>query len=137
MLGFILLVVVGIVLFAFIKAKTRTHHANQMGAVRDLLSGGGRAPSWSMNLDRRDEFLKALQVLPARKGVPHAFIVKNIEDQEMFRTFVQYAGAMERRNSSFPEQQVAVSEMIVKLWERLGHDERSQYIHVPHPTIDT
>jgi hypothetical protein len=70
----------------------------------------------------RNEFLHSLKILPARKGVPDSFTASLIADKDAFRMLVKYAGALEHRNASFVEQQVAVADRVVKVWERFGHD---------------
>ena len=124
---FILFLVIGIVIYAVVKAKTRIHYANQMGAAHDMESGQGRTPSWAMNPDRREEFVKTIQALALRKGVPHNFIVEKLEDKDIFRLFVQYSGALEHRNSSFAEQQVAIGDLICKMWGKLGDEAKDRY----------
>ena len=123
----ILLLIVGIFVYAFVKAKVRMAHANQMRAMRDLLEGSGRAPSWVNNLDRREEFLYTIERLAIRKSVPPAYIREALGDKEMFKTFVHYAGALEKHKASFAEQKVAVAELIVKLWAKLGGDQKEAF----------
>ena len=127
----------GIVAYAFIKAKTRTYYAKQMAAGRDMQSGRGRSPSWGANLDRRDEFLQSLHVLSARKGVPRAFVVDNIHNKNVFQVLVRYAGALEHHNASFAEQTIAVADMLVSMWKRIGDDVKAEYLATtPRGNVD-
>ena len=52
-----------------------------------------------------------------RSGVPRVFLLGVLQEPEIFRDFVHYAGAMEAQGASFIEQQVAVSDKLVEAWE--------------------
>jgi len=59
-----LLIIVGIFIYAFVKAKSRMHYASTQHARRDLLAAtearDSTLPSWINNKDRMDEFLYAI-----------------------------------------------------------------------------
>lgn len=60
-----------------------------------------------------------------RKGVPQTFLWAVLGDTDTFRSLVYLAGAMEREGASFVEQQVAVSDKLVQMWEQAPAKVRS------------
>ncbi len=123
------MLIAGVVIYAFVRAKTRVHHASQVDAMRDMLAGGGRVPSWAGNNDHREEFVYTIQQLAARKSVPPPYIRNMLEEKDYFRTLVHYAGALEQNNQSFAEQQIGVSDLIVKSWMKLSSSDQAKYIN--------
>jgi hypothetical protein len=101
-------------------------------AQQDMSNGVERTPSWAMDLGRRDEFLKGIQLGTVRAGVPQKFLVEKLEDKEIFRVFVQYAGALEHHKCSFAKQQEEVAALIVKQWHKLGSPQRESYSPLTH-----
>ena len=96
-------------------------------AQGDMSNGLGRTPSWAMDLGRRDQFLKGIQLGAVRAGVPHRFVVEKLEDKDIFRVCIQYSGALEHHKCSFAKQQEEVAALLVKQWEKLGSAEKKSY----------
>ncbi|MBI1492450.1 tetratricopeptide repeat protein [Halocynthiibacter styelae] len=81
-----------------------------------------RVPSWAGDEDENDIFMKVIQQMAMRDGVPQAYIQNLLQGGDTFQNLVYFAGAMEHHGSSFTEQQAAVSEEIVKLWKLAPDD---------------
>ena len=101
-------------------------------AQRDMSNGLGRTPSWAMDLGRREDFLKGIQLGAVRAGVPHKFVVEKLEDKEIFRLCVQYSGALEHHKCSFAKQKEEVAALLVKQWNKLSPTEKSSYSQLAH-----
>lgn len=94
------------------------HFANERRAEREVKSGGRHVPSWAGNNDENQIFVEVIQKGAMRKGVPQTFLWAVLGDKDTFLNLVFLAGAMEREGASFIEQQVAVSDKLVDMWER-------------------
>ena len=130
----LLLLIAGIVIYAFIKAKTRMYYANQAGAMRDLASGSTASfPSWGTNKDRVEEFILVIQSLAKRKGIPQSYVVATFSNKQTFQMLFQYAGKMEERRASFAEQQAATADLLVKIWTRLDADSKRKFAEIVLP----
>jgi len=106
------------VLKSYLDAKSRIHYANERRADREVKSGGKHVPSWAGNNDENQIFVEVIQKGAVRKGVPQTFLLAVLGDSDTFQDLVFMAGAMEREGASFIEQQVAVSDRLVDIWER-------------------
>lgn len=106
------------VLRSYLTARVRIHDANIHTARKSLVAGEKRVPSWAGDEDENDIFVKVIQQMAMRDGVPQLYIQNLLQDGDTFQNLVYFAGAMEHHGSSFTEQQAAVSEEIVKLWKR-------------------
>lgn len=103
---------------SYLNAKTRIHYANERCAEREVFSGARHVPSWAGDNDENQIFVEFIQKGAMRKGVPQTFICAVLGDTDTFRDLVYLAGAMERQGASFVEQQIAVSEKLVQIWEQ-------------------
>ena len=113
------------VLKSYLNAKSRMHYANERIAEREVKSGARHVPSWAGDNDENHIFVECIQKGALRKGVPQAFLWAVLGDTETFQSLVFLAGAMEREGSSFIEQQVAVSDKLVQMWEMAPEKVRS------------
>jgi len=103
---------------SYINAKSRMHFANERRAEREVKSGGRHLPSWAGNNDENHIIVEVIQKGAIRKGVPQTLLWAVLGNKETFQSLIFLAGAMEREGSSFLEQQVAVSDKLVDMWER-------------------
>lgn len=103
---------------SYLSAKARHHDANSRRAERALREGSEKVPSWAGDGDERHIFVEGIQKGAMRKGVPQTFLWAVLSDNDTFQSLVFLAGAMEDQGSSFIEQQIAVSEKLVDMWER-------------------
>ncbi len=109
----IILIIIGLVIgAAFIKAKTRMHHADKLRAQRDVAGGGSRLPSWMASRDKIKEFINGVEHIAMHRGVPKLFSATALSNT----TLMHYAGAMEAQGASFTEQQMAVAEKLIDLY---------------------
>ena len=101
---------------AFLQAKSRRHEARQRGALRDLLGGhSSHPPSWTMQEDRRDEFINGVRYMTLRNGLPQSFVRGMVEDKRTIKILLHLVALIEQRGGSFVEQQMAASEKIEKM----------------------
>lgn len=110
---------------SYLNAKTRMHYANERRAEREVGSGAKHVPSWAGDNDENQIFVEVIQKGAMRKGVPQTFLWAVLGDTDTFRSLVYLAGAMEREGASFVEQQVAVSDKLVQMWEQAPAKVRS------------
>lgn len=125
MLYIILFLVAAFVGWSYIKAKARVHHARQVGALREFnaMANAGTLdrsvyPSWISNKNRLQEFVAMVGADVKRKGVPESFfleIMSNISDRSRLMII---AGIMEKNRSSFNEQAMAVSDIVIQAWSK-------------------
>lgn len=104
-----------------LKAKSKRFVDNKKAAWISIQTGSADLPSWTTNEERLSEFLFAVQRLASRKGVPHRKILDALATEHVFVQLMRFAGALEHRNSTFSEQQLAVAETLV---QRFDYDER-------------
>ena len=104
-----------------LKQKAKRFEENKNAAWISLRTGSGDLPSWTTNEERLSEFLFAVQRLASRKGVPHRKILEALATERVFIQLIRFAGALEHRNATFAEQQLAVVETIV---QRFDYDVR-------------
>lgn len=102
----------------FLSAKSRIHYANERRAEREVQSGVKHVPSWAGSNDENQIFVEVIQKGAVRKGVPQSFLWAVLGDKDTFQGLVFLAGAMECEGASFVEQQVAVSDKLVEMWEQ-------------------
>jgi hypothetical protein len=113
---------------SYLNAKSRIHYGNERRAEREVQSGGRHVPSWAGDNDENQIFVEVIQRGAMRKGVPQTFLWAVLGDTDTFRSLVYLAGAMEREGASFVEQQVAVSDKLVQMWEQAPAKVRSTAI---------
>ena len=102
-------------------AKAKRFEQNKKEAWISLQTGSGDLPSWARNEERLSDFLFVVQRLAVRKGVPHRKILEELATEHVFIKLIRFAGALEHRNATFLEQQLAVAETIA---ERFDYEER-------------
>lgn len=125
MLYIVLLLVATFVGWSYIKAKARVHHARQVRAIREFndMANAGTLdrsvyPSWISNKNRLREFVIMVGADVKRKGVPDSFFLKitsNINDRSQLMII---AGIMEKNRSSFKEQAMAASDIVIQAWSK-------------------
>lgn len=103
---------------SYLDAKSRHHDANERRAEREMRAGKEQVPTWAGDGDERHIFVNGIQKGAMRKGVPQTFLWAILSDNDTFQKLVFFAGAMEGQGSSFIEQQIAVSDKLVDMWER-------------------
>ena len=96
--------------------RAQIHQANKNGAMNDLRCGDGRPPSWLSNSDRLEEFLSGTQSLSLSRDVPDGYVRHILANQDNYRRLVSYVGALEAREATFAEQQMAVTDLILEWW---------------------
>lgn len=101
----------------YLANKVRAHDANIHAARRSFVSGEKRLPSWVNDNAERQIFIEVIKQKAIRDGVPEAWLMAHLRDNETFMKYVHFAGAMEHHGSSFTEQQAAVSDEISKIWK--------------------
>nr|QJS05261.1 hypothetical protein [Psychrobacter sp.] len=127
MLYIILLLVVLFIGWSYIKARVRINEANKMQVMRKLNNMEktgvfeGSYPSWMSNKNRIEEFLGMIVAGAKRRNVPEYFLNPVISDKEHMKKLILAAGAMEQQGSSFEEQAMFVSDIIIEAWNREKH----------------
>lgn len=136
MLYIILLLVVLFIGWSYISARTRRHHANKSRAMRKLASMDERGameavsyPSWVSNGNRRDEFLAMIFADAKRKNIPETFVLGMMSTKEGRDKLMFIAGMMEEGRSSFEEQGMAASDMIIMSWSKIPHAQKQYFIN--------
>ncbi len=104
----------------YVQARSRMHGANQLRSARDISEGKGRLPSWMGNRDKISEFIFGVEQLALRAGVPIVLSSQIMLHDDVQRNLMHYAGAMEARGATFAEQQMAVAEKVVDIYNRAG-----------------
>ena len=100
-----------------LKIKSKRFEEDKKAAWISLQTGSGDLPSWATNEEMLSEFLFAVQRLASRKGVPHRKILEALATERVFVQLIRFAGALEHRNATFTEQQLAVAENIAQRFE--------------------
>lgn len=113
----------------YLKTKANTHAANERLAAHKMSSGEKLVPSWAGTRSENEIFVDGIQRGAMRHGVPRVFLQGVLLDQETFETLVYYAGAMESEGASFVEQQLAVSDKLVEIWERAPENVRRECLN--------
>lgn len=103
---------------SYLSAKTRIHYVNERSAEREVRSGAQYVPSWARDKTENEIFVEVIQKGAMIKGVPQTFLWAVLGDTDTFKGLVYLAGAMEHEGASFLEQQIAVSDKLVKMWEQ-------------------
>lgn len=117
-----------LIISAVLKAKVRMHHANQVGALQDLENGVALTPpSWVLDQDKIELFQHALIKIVPRKGVPTSYIAVTLKTKDAFEILLAFAGQMEKRGSSFTEQQAGAAELLEKMWIRLDEGNKQKF----------
>lgn len=103
---------------AALRAKVRMHHADKLRADREIAAGSSRLPSWMASRDKIEEFINGVEHIAMHRGVPKLFSAITLSNGEIQTKFMQYAGAMEAQGASFIEQQMAVAEKLIYLYNK-------------------
>lgn len=101
--------------------KAQRFEETKNAAWISLQAGSGKLASWIRDEGKLSDFLFVVQKLALRKGVPHRRILEALATEHFFVQLISFAGALEFRNATFTEQQLAVAETIV---QRFAYDER-------------
>lgn len=123
-------IVIFLVLFigwSYIKARSRLNHANKMQALRTLaaMERSGSAtispdsyPSWISNMKRVEEFVGMVMVHTSMEGVPERFFIEAMSNPNDRAKLMLLAGTMEGLGSSFEEQAMASSDLVIAAWNK-------------------
>lgn len=104
-----------------LNSKAKRFEENKKAAWISLQTGSTDLPSWIRNEQRLSEFLLVVQRMASREGVPSRKILEELSTEHVFIKFICFAGALELRNATFAEQQLAVAETIS---QRFAYDKR-------------
>ena len=91
--------------------------ASRIAQVNPAVQNGERQmPSWA-EIDRECHyFLRAIQEMCLKRGVPLSFTLDFLADNENFRDILFKAGVLEQRGDSFLFQQIVASREIEDMW---------------------
>ena len=127
---YIVLLLVIFIGWSYIKARARFNYANKMRALRTLadMECSGSATispdsytSWMSNIKRVEEFVGMIMVYTSMKGVPESFFVEAMSNPDDRAKLMLLAGTMEGLGSSFEEQAMAASDMVIVAWNKNRH----------------
>ncbi len=107
---------------SWLRAKTRMHHADKSSAQRAVVEGSTRLPSWFDNRKKQELFIEIIQQPAGHHNVPQNFLNDVLGNGNAAMQLMRYAGALEVEGASFKEQQIAVANKLIELW-----NERDQY----------
>jgi hypothetical protein len=114
---------------AYLRARVDRYEINSQLAIRDLANGQAEElPSWTANKDKVDVFLNGVLNAAQRKGVAKAYIATTLTNEGTAEMVLKFAGQMERRGSSFLEQQAGTAAFVEKMWIRLDRDTKSKLL---------
>ena len=123
-------IVIFLVLFigwSYIKARARFNYANKMQALRSLaaMENSGSStisrdsyPSWMSNIKRVEEFVGMIMIHTNMEGVPEEFLIEAMSNPNDRAKLMLLAGTMEGLGSSFEEQAMASSDLVIAAWNR-------------------
>lgn len=114
---------------AYLKAKTRMHHANRLGAERSMAAGEKRLPSWCRDREKALVFLEAIQQGAMRQGVPRKFLQGVLANLDTTNDMFHFAGAIEHEGGSFLEQQMVIVEKLVATWNKTSDRGRKEIMN--------
>ncbi len=103
-----------------LQAKARMHHADKAQAKREVSAGAGRLPSWLADRDKIEEFVHGIENVAEHRGVPKLFSAMILQDPELQKELMYYAGSMEAQGASFIGQQMAAVDKLVELHNASG-----------------
>jgi hypothetical protein len=115
------------------RANARMHHANMQQTLRDVSqssqahsghSKSGR-PSWFSDKDEVEIFISVVLKFCARKNIPELYVSGLLAQEEFGQIFTSLVAGLERRGSSFIEQQMGAAEFIEAAWNRLSDEDKS------------
>lgn len=102
---------------SYVNAHSRINYGRQRQAERDISGDVRFVPSWAGDDEENMIFITVIQKFAVAKGVPASFLRAVLGATETFKTLIYLAGSMERQGASFIEQQLAVSDKLIKMWE--------------------
>ncbi|MCC4606012.1 hypothetical protein [Xanthomonas campestris] len=105
-----------LVVRGYLKSKTKMHHADKLRANLEVSSGSTRLPSWMADRDKVEEFVYGVQNAAEHNGVPKLFSAMIMKEQEVIKPLMHLAGSMEAQGASFIEQQMAVIEKLIYMY---------------------
>ena len=112
-----------------IKIKAKQYDTKKTKAKTNLLNGEIGYPSWINDKEKTDIFIEAIYLDLSRKNVPLHYYKEIINKNESARTIFYYAYTLEKEGASFIEQELAVSELILSLWNKEIEKIKSKRIH--------
>lgn len=119
--GISILAYIGLIFFmANQKTKSNIHYSNENKAIARIQNGEERFPSWISDMNEVEIFMVTVQQLTERKGVPLAYFSAYFKQPREHKAILYYCGALELEGSSFIEQQVSSSELIVKIYHKFS-----------------
>lgn len=102
---------------SYVKARYRIHQVDKLRSQRAVATGLGRVPTWAGTREKNEAFVYGIQNVAVHRGVPQVFLTAILNDSDTFEALVHYAGSMEEEGASFTEQQMAVSERLIEIWD--------------------
>ena len=121
--------IVFLVARGYLQGKAISNDINKEQAMRDLANGAPPTlPSWATDSDKAELFLRTLAELVPRKGVAESYVAASISNKDTLRVLLVFAGQLERRGSSFTEQQVGTAELMEKMWGRLDGASKLKFL---------
>ena len=132
--GLSLLVYLGFLIArAVMRANARMHHANMQQTLRDLKQSSERdfsrmksdRPTWINDRHEAEIFVSVVLKFCARKGIPELYVSGLLAQGEFGQLFASFVAGLERRGSSFIEQQMGAAEFIEAAWNRLSDEDQS------------
>ena len=122
---FVLILVVIVIGWFYIEAKTKIKNSNKMLALKrlDFLERTGTVPpeycpSWMSNQQRMKEFVVKVFVQTSLQGVPESFLHKTLSNELDRAKIMIIVGTLEQTGSSFEKQAMAASKMVTNAWNR-------------------
>lgn len=122
-MGFVLLLVVGLVAWFSIsavnRAKTRMAYADQREAERTMENMEGEPhlkPTWVQDRERLREFAHAAARLSERRGVPVEYFQHLFSDDARINRLMHFITLLERRGSGLTAQKIAAADYVVSQW---------------------
>ncbi|WP_147395503.1 hypothetical protein [Altericroceibacterium spongiae] len=102
----------------YYEKKSLIDNANKENTAKEVSSGDSYYPSWVTYRPEVERFFELVLQVARDSGVPELYLRGILSNQDVFKSFVILAGAMERQGASFIEQQMTVASKLVELWER-------------------
>lgn len=87
-------------------------------------------PSWALEAYSNQQDFVALLVLDTRrKNIPDSFLLDTWNNKDSRKLFFNLAGMLEKKNSSFREQSMAVADLIILSWSKRSTAEQQIFIN--------
>ncbi len=121
-----------IVLKGVTKGRVRMHHANMTGAMRDLSNGASTLrPSWAGKPGEVDVFRSGVVNAVRSRGVPRSYAGPVLDNGSPLHEIVmRLTASLEKRGSSFAEQQIGAADLVESAWKRLPAADKVQFVNM-------